>query len=244
MGRAAVSWQSSSSAPPCLAWSVTISSPFFKKSETFHAPDAANREQNKLFYDAGSVGTTGPIHICYTTEYSGSHRLWHDTLNALGVETNEAHVGGSNVGVWTNLVSVDPATVTRSYSTSAYYLPNASRPNLAVLTDALVTEIVVTKTDEGGEWTATGVRFRHGDADFSVSATREVILCAGSVQSPQLLELSGIGDPDILAQAGVAVKVHNRNVGENLQDHISSSPASLGPISVNVFCAKLWQWPP
>lgn len=195
--------------------------PYFKKSETFHPPDAQCQSENKLFYDEDAVGKNGPIQIGYATEYSASHRLWHDTLHALGIETNKAHLAGSNVGAWTNLGAVDPRSVTRSYSATAYYVPNASRPNLVLLTDALVNEIVLEKDSEDGEWTAKGARFEHDGRGYVATAAREVILCAGTVQSPQLLELSGIGNPEVLSQAGVAVKVANPNVGENLQDHIS-----------------------
>ncbi len=66
-----------------------------------------------------------------------------------------------------------------------------------------------------------GVRFAHDDGTFQVYARREVIISAGAVQSPQLLELSGIGNRTVLSKAGIPTRVHNPNVGENLQDHIS-----------------------
>jgi choline dehydrogenase-like flavoprotein len=195
-------------------------SPFYKKTEAFHhPPDNQSKHENKLLYDPDAVGTSGPVQICYATDYSPSHVFWHATLNSLGVETNEAHLAGSNVGVWTNLGSVDPDSLVRSYSTTAYYLPNASRQNLVVLTDATVNEVVL--SEQEGQWTATGVRFQHEGQHHTVLANREVILSAGTVQSPQLLELSGIGNPDVLSRAGIPVKVENPNVGEHLQDHIS-----------------------
>jgi len=95
---------------------------------------------------------------------------------------------------------------------------------LVVLTEAFVQEILIEK--EGNEWVAKGARFMHGGAEFKASATKEVILSAGSVQSPQLLELSGIGNPEILERAGIQVKIANKNVGENLQEHISKSSIS------------------
>jgi len=82
------------------------------------------------------------------------------------------------------------------------------------LTEATALEIILEKEDSS--WRATGVRFEHGGKAFSV-------LSAGSVQSPQMLELSGIGNPEILNEAGVNVKVANPNVGENLQEHMSRS---------------------
>lgn len=135
--------------------------------------------------------------------------------------TNKSHLSGSNVGVWTNVVAVDARTGTRSYSAPAYYLPNASRPNLVVLTDATAREINLERRDRG--LVATGIRFEHGSSHFTASASKEVILSGGSVASPQLLELSGIGNPAILERAGINVKVANSNVGENLQEHMSRS---------------------
>ena len=90
---------------------------------------------------------------------------------------------------------------------------------MRVLTDAAVREIVL--EPRGERWTAIGVRFEHGDRSYTIAASQEVILSAGSVASPQLLELLGIGDPSILERAGIMVKVPNRNVGENVQEHMS-----------------------
>lgn len=194
--------------------------PFYKRSENFvEPPDPVKQQQHEIHYSRDSVGVGGPLHITYLPEYSESHAYWHKTLNRLGVETNKSHMSGANVGVWTNIVAVDPRTTTRSFSTPAYYLPNANRPNLRVLTNAVVREIVLEKSDE--QWTATGVRFDHGDKDYTIAASQEVILSAGSVASPQLLELSGIGNPSVLESAGITVKIPNRNVGENVQEHMS-----------------------
>jgi choline dehydrogenase-like flavoprotein len=97
----------------------------------------------------------------------------------------------------------------------------ASRPNLSVLTEAVVEEIIIERVGES--WTANGARFSHGTKVYHTKASKEVILCAGSVQSPQLLELSGIGNPAVLHPAGIEVKFANPNVGENLQEHMSKS---------------------
>jgi choline dehydrogenase-like flavoprotein len=144
-------------------------------------------------------------------------------LNAVGIDTNDAHLAGSNVGVWTSLVSVDPRSATRSYAAVAYYQPNASHTNLVVLAGAEVREILLVKSGDSGKWDTKGVRFSHGGKELSAFASRGVILSAGSVQSPQILELSGIGGNAVLSAAGIPVKVDNPNVGENLQDHLSAS---------------------
>lgn len=74
---------------------------------------------------------------------------------------------------------------------------------------------------EDGLWVAKGVRFIHEGEEHVIRTEGEVIICAGSVQSPQLLELSGIGNPEVLKAAGIDAKVDNPAVGENLQEHMS-----------------------
>ncbi|KAF5006457.1 hypothetical protein FDECE_7179 [Fusarium decemcellulare] len=190
-------------------------SPFFKKSETFHPPSPSVQGQYNVSHEADTFGRSGPIQVSYPTDYSPSHRLWHPTLNALGVETNASHVGGSNVGVWTCVNAVDPRTARRSFATD-YCSPSLT--NLHILTEATVTEVVL--EDDDGQWVATGVRFTRQGRDHIVSASREIILSAGSIKSPQILELSGIGNPKVLTRANVPVKVDSPTVGENLQDHL------------------------
>ncbi|KAF4452567.1 hypothetical protein F53441_4586 [Fusarium austroafricanum] len=185
--------------------------PFFKRSETFHPPSTKLQRQQELSHDAETFGDAGPIHISYPTAYSPSHALWHSTLNALGVPTNASHVGGSNVGVWTCVNAVEPGSARRSYSVD--YADGSG--NLHILTDATVNEILISERH-----VATGVRFAYHGGEYNVSASREIILSAGSVKSPQILELSGIGKPEVLERAGVHVKVDSPHVGENLQEHI------------------------
>ncbi|KAM0798498.1 hypothetical protein BDR22DRAFT_935042 [Usnea florida] len=195
--------------------------PYFKKSETFHQPDSDHQAKHKSIFDPEQHGTAGPLQTTYSVTYGASHQYWHDTLHKLGIETNSSHFSGSNVGVWTSLTGVTPDKRERSYSATAYYRPNRGRKNLHLLTDAFVQEVVL--EEEEGQWVAKGVRFVHGGEEHFVGTEGEVIICAGSVQSPQLLELSGIGDPKVLNAAGVEVKVNNPAVGENLQDHMMTA---------------------
>ncbi|KAG5917755.1 hypothetical protein E4U42_007126 [Claviceps africana] len=200
-------------------WSWQQLLPFFKKSETFHPPSQALRDEYAATHQADVLGTSGPIQISYAPDYSPSHKLWLATLNRLGVKTNSAHLAGSNVGVWTNINAVDPRTATRSYSTS-YLAAAGHAANLHVLTGATVHQITLTRDEARGDHVATGVRFGHQGKDYVVSVNKEVVLSAGAVQSPQILEMSGIGNPDVLEAAGIPVKVASPMVGENLQDHM------------------------
>ena len=108
----------------------------------------------------------------------------------------------------------------RVWSSAArgYLWPIAKRPNLKVLTDVHVMKL--TLEGHGSEASATGVlcQQENGEA-LEVRAAREVICSAGVIGTPRLLELSGIGDPDVLANAGIRPAVTLRGVGRNLQDH-------------------------
>jgi choline dehydrogenase-like flavoprotein len=96
----------------------------------------------------------------------------------------------------------------------AYLKPAARRDNLTVVTDAHVTRVVI----DGGR--AVGVEYQQGETRTVVDAAREVVVCAGAVNTPQLLMLSGIGDRDQLAEHGVEVAHHAPEVGRNLLDHL------------------------
>jgi choline dehydrogenase len=97
-----------------------------------------------------------------------------------------------------------------------YLHPALKRPNLTCLTNARTTRIVI----EEGRATGVEVFDEASKARRILRAGREVLLCAGAVQSPQILQLSGIGDPDELATHGVAIVHELKGVGRNLQDHL------------------------
>lgn len=210
---------------------LTSHRPYYKKSEDFTEPESSIRDENKLHYNTSSLGVGGPVPICYMKSFSPSHKHWHTTLNALGIETNRSHMSGSNLGVWSSLASVESKTSTRAYAANTYYLPVADRPNLLVLSNALVKEVLL--EHDVDSYTAKGASFEVDGNNFKAIAKKEVIISAGSFASPQLLELSGVGGPHILEAAGVTVKVANSNVGENLQDHLSKRSPRLRPSKQN-----------
>jgi choline dehydrogenase len=102
----------------------------------------------------------------------------------------------------------------RSSSATAYLRPAEKRANLRVETGAHVTRILFDGTR------AVGARFRKDGADHEARAAREVILCAGAVQSPQLLQISGVGPGTLLQSFGIPLVGDLPGVGENLQDHL------------------------
>lgn len=126
---------------------------------------------------------------------------------------------GDHLGFYNTLTAVirtGPNRGKRSYAGRGYIEANKERPNLKVLCEALVNKVNL----EGNK--AVGANITVGGQQYDISAKREIIVCGGTVKSPQILELSGIGDPDILRAAGVECKIENRAVGANFQDHSMS----------------------
>lgn len=139
------------------------------------------------------------------------------TLNSLGHKIAGDPISGEHQGVFQNPLTVDNGV--RAYAASAYYHEGvAKRPNLHVLTGALVNKLVLEKLEDGaGLVKATGVQFTTASGTQVTQARKEVIVACGAIKSPQLLELSGIGDRELLSRHGIQVKVENPQVGENLQ---------------------------
>ncbi|KAL3298451.1 GMC oxidoreductase [Colletotrichum asianum] len=117
---------------------------------------------------------------------------------------------GKALGGYVNLLNIDGAT--RSFAANAYLGPARQRPNLKVVTGVVVTKIVSERS--GGKIAATGVRWTKNGSTYEATAAREVVLAAGSIASPQLLEVSGIGGEWLLRRHGIEVFVDNPNVSE------------------------------
>ncbi|KAI0684709.1 4-nitrobenzyl alcohol dehydrogenase-like protein [Cytidiella melzeri] len=109
----------------------------------------------------------------------------------------------------------------RSYSTTAFYVPNKDRENLNVLITATVRRVLFTP-EQSGNLIATSVEFEHGGKVYEVNAKQEIIVSAGTLGSPHILNLSGIGRRDVLEKAGIPLKLELPGVGENVQEHIMS----------------------
>ncbi|KAJ4488387.1 hypothetical protein J3R30DRAFT_929429 [Lentinula aciculospora] len=192
--------------------------PYFEKTENV-TPGPLDTPYN-FTSSAGTgsgEGQSGPLPISYNNFYSTLEGPYAQALLSLGVPKNADPDNGDTTGLFNSAASVDSETGNRTYSGRNYLLPNVDRSNLAVLVGAQATKIEISQT--GGNVTATGVQFTASGTNYTVTAGKEVILSAGSLHTPQLLELSGIGDETRLTALGIPVVVANSDVGENLQDH-------------------------
>ncbi|PWW01774.1 choline dehydrogenase [Hoeflea marina] len=158
-------------------------------------------------------GRSGPMHVAQcTTTLHPLTRLWFKAAQDLGLPLNPDFNGASQEGVGEFEFSIHAGR--RLSAARAFLRPAMKRPNLRVITGAHVTRLLF----DGAR--ATGVEYRRGGRTVSVRAGREVILSGGSVNSPQLLQLSGIGPAAHLQSLGIPVHTANDHVGANLQDHV------------------------
>jgi choline dehydrogenase-like flavoprotein len=191
---------------------------YFKKHEHFDGPAEESQFQDK--YELAFHGHDGPIHTALPTWRPAQEKAWMETCGKIGKRMGSPKDAwsGDHLGTYSSLATIDrspgPFNGTRSYATTGYLIPNAGRPNLHVLTEALVLKLSLSQ-----DCSVSGVEFQHSGNIHKVSVKKEVILSAGTIKSPQVLELSGIGDPDILSKAGIECLVENKRVGENFQDH-------------------------
>ncbi|KAF8958575.1 GMC oxidoreductase [Flammula alnicola] len=202
-----------------LGWNWAEYEKYSRKSETFHLPTKEQTDSYPHTFDPKLRGTSGPVHVTLGPNVHTIDKLVHESLVNKGVKAIKDPYGGDITGTWIASANLDPKTWSRSCSATAYLLPNLGRPNLSVLTDALVSHIIFGDALKGQDLTATGVEFIHGGKLYTVKANKEVILSAGAINSPKILELSGIGRPDVVSKIGVDLKLDLPGVGENVQEH-------------------------
>lgn len=203
-----------------LGWNWDAISDGWKKAEGVYPPVLQTQIDllPKPYVNTRFHGHDGPVGMSFARWFPSSTSAILPSLRKLGVKENPDPMGGDNTGGYYCLSSIDGANVTRSTSATAFLEPNLERKNLIVLTGVTVSRIVFNNK------VASGVEFldKSGTthtAKLNTDPKSEVILSAGSLQSPQILELSGIGKKSVLEAAGVPLLVRNDNVGENLQDH-------------------------
>jgi len=190
-------------------WSYRDVLPFFKRMESYEGAGEAggNTDAEADTYR----GNEGPLRITNPPADLPLYRALIQAAGEVGIKRVRDYNSASQDGI-----AMSQATIAsgRRQSTAHCYLdPVRSRPNLRIITGALAQSLVL----EGQ--CCTGVRYAVGDQVHEVRAAREVIISGGSINSPQLLELSGIGQPERLQSLGITVAHALPGVGENLRDH-------------------------
>ncbi|MFN0024503.1 MAG: GMC family oxidoreductase [Parvularculaceae bacterium] len=194
-------------------WSDVL--PYFKRAE--------NNERGADAFHA----TSGPLSVSDLRYKNPLSDIFLEAAAELQLPANADFNGARQEGM--GYYQVTQKDGRRCSAADAYLHPARSRTNLAVIPDARCEKVLI----ENGR--AIGVRYRHGREARTVRARREVIVSAGTFQSPQILMLSGIGPAAHLKKFGVEVAVDAPGVGKNLQDHLdytvlrkSRSPHAVG----------------
>jgi choline dehydrogenase len=140
------------------------------------------------------------------------YRAWLAAAFAEGCPANEDFNGASQEGLGFYDFNIDAGR--RVTAATAFLRPAERRPNLRVLTRTQATRLLF----QGAR--CVGVEYRAGGGTRTIMAGCEVTLCGGAINSPQLLQLSGIGDSELLARHGIATRIDRPDVGRHLQDHL------------------------
>ncbi|KAL4862904.1 hypothetical protein BDV12DRAFT_202619 [Aspergillus spectabilis] len=181
---------------------------YYKKSYTLQLPDVETRRHIGVGWadeDGFEIGE-GPLRASFpAVKENPLAKAWVETFHTIG-----------------NLALTDMATKTRSYAASAYGVSAVER-GFRVLTEAVVKRVLFEGSPSGEEGgVASGVEVVIDGHVQNLKAKKEVLLCAGAINTPKILELSGIGDEERLRKHDIPVLVNNPHVGENLQDHLST----------------------
>jgi choline dehydrogenase len=180
-------------------WDYRTVLPFFKRSERYAGGESEYH---------GAAGELGVSDLRNDHPYCGA---WLEAARQFGLPANRDFNAETDYGVGAYQLSIRDGW--RSSASRAFLHPVLHRPNLRLQLRTTVSRVLF----EGGR--AVGVEGLAGGAPFLARCEREVILAGGALQSPQLLQLSGIGPAAALERAGVEVRVDAPQVGENLQDH-------------------------
>ena len=180
-------------------WSYESVLPYFRKAEHF---DPGGDE---------SRGTNGPLNVTNMVERAELLDAFIDAAVAEGYPRNKDYNNGHQEGFGYFQVTQKGG---ERWSTARGFLdPARNRPNLRIETNAYTTKIIL----DGKR--AVGVAYTQGGVAKEARCGREVILAAGAVKSPHILELSGIGQPELLSGLGIPVLHALKGVGENYRDH-------------------------
>ncbi len=180
-------------------WSYRDVLPYFRRYERYEGGESQYH------------GGLGEFEVSELRTGNRASAAWVEAGVEYGLPRNPDFNAETTYGVGTYQLGIGRHW--RSSSASAFLSPVRKRPNLSIMTRAQASKVLF----EGDK--AAGVEWIKDGRAFRASAAQEVILCAGALQSPQLLQLSGVGPADLLRDLGIPVIVDAPEVGRNLQDH-------------------------
>lgn len=201
-------------------WNWDSLYPYYKQAERFTVPSAAQAASGATF-DPSVHGDAGHVHTGFPFSFiNGSlFGLATESWRALGYELNEEVNAGDvhGFGAWPQTLDRDRNV--RFDAARAYYYDVEDRPNLTIIKGTVKRVVWAPSTADGQAAVAEGVEYVTPDDELvKVMAVKEVILSAGALRSPLILESSGVGNPRLLNKLGIDTKIDLPGVGEYLQE--------------------------
>lgn len=189
---------------------------YYKKPVRFTPYRAGTRFANATpSYDPAEVGHSGTLDVTFPA-YAYSWTTWLAVmLEAAGMPAQNAYIDGSLNGSAWHVSATNQTTGKRSSADTAYLRPVLGRRNLVVFQKTLAERILFSHGN-----VATGVQVSSDNATFTLHARKEVIVAGGVFQSPQILQVSGVGPRKLLKMYGIPVVADRPGVGQNMQDQI------------------------
>ncbi|KAK1598233.1 GMC oxidoreductase [Colletotrichum navitas] len=206
-------------------WGWQSLQPYFKKVEKYSVDvDADVQDRLNIHPNVSLHGTEGSIDVAYPRYFYDASAHVLNGLSELGLPLTADLNTGDATGGTIVPSSMSPTNQTRSDARIGYYDTAASRSNLHVLTGQTVTRLILglpNSQGTGGGRRIVGVDFSSESMGINrtVTTNKEVILAAGAIQSPTLLQVSGIGPKEVLSSLGIPVQIDLPGVGNNFQDH-------------------------
>jgi len=185
-------------------WSFAEVLPYFIRSEN-----------NEMYGASPYHGHEGPMHVSDIRNPNPLNAVFADAMRSLQFRHCDDFNGPEPEGYGLRQGAIRDGR--RESGVTAFLKPAAKRPNLTVMTGATVARVTI------ADMRATGVDLLVDGQPRHVTARREVILCGGTIGSPQMLLLSGIGDGDALQKVGIGVRHHLPAVGGNYHDHVAAN---------------------
>ncbi|KAI7204990.1 hypothetical protein D0869_00275 [Hortaea werneckii] len=179
-------------------WDWQTLAPYFRKFQSIVAP---------------SQNVKKALNLAHTTQEE-----WDETFRNLGLHNANDPLGGHALGGHTSTCHITGEKHERSHAGTAYLEPALARGNLTLITNVSVNKLIVERHNDTP--IVRGVVYSQDNVSYEARVKMEVVLAAGAFNTPKIMELSGIGDPQILEKYGIATSAAVPGVGKGLQDHI------------------------
>ncbi|KAF6817829.1 choline dehydrogenase [Colletotrichum sojae] len=192
--------------------------PYFKKASCCGVSPADHASLYGLTYDPECHGFDGPVKSSYLSWSHPNNTNFLEAMHGLGINS-PVDQACNPLGAYLTTHAIDAKNQSRSSARTSYYYHAVGRANLNVIVGHRVTKLVLANVD--GKIVAKGIELTDGPESpiQAINAGREVIVSAGALNSPKLLQLSGIGPSSVLSKHGIEPTVDLPGVGANLQDH-------------------------